>query len=145
MERNGPTGYEAHKTQKPNLYFNVINFINDFKLLVRETLSQTFHFCPFLRVSCFLVLLLWTLVMMPVAVIVASSYNRCDELYKQMPEIVQCTPMRAFDQNDEEGHSTAPATAAYHWPNYKINNSQPNGITTIALRFTYPGIVCPIE
>lgn len=29
--------------KKPNLYFNVINFINDFKLLVRKLLAK-FHF-----------------------------------------------------------------------------------------------------
>lgn len=33
----------ANKTQKPNLYFNVINFINDFKLLVQKLLAK-FHF-----------------------------------------------------------------------------------------------------
>lgn len=29
----------AHTTEKPNLYFNAINFINDFKLLVRKTFN----------------------------------------------------------------------------------------------------------
>lgn len=62
------------------------------------------------------------LVMIPVAVIVANIHCITEAISSttKMMENVESTPMRAFDQNDEEEHSTA----AHHWPNYKINNFQ---------------------